>query len=225
MFFVKKLIHPMNTGAATTQKKSTKDKILETALTLFNNNGVEAVTVRHIAQYIGISHSNVCYHFPRKEDIIFTLYNQVVDGMSTQIAMVNNTPETPFGIGFVMESMRVSFTIQYRYRFLILRRMPEIGVAFREIYTVRCEQFRFLLKALQAAHLLRSDLLTEHYDQLIRLMFVYGNFWMSEGEITYQGSEDKKLDFFIRLGWSMLVPYLTLEGQREYEAHLAHVVA
>src|SRR5690606_13545594 len=73
------------------QTLSTKEKILHASLHLFNENGTDAVTVRHIAAKIGISHGNLCYHFKRKEDIIYALFQKLVEEMTTHIQVI--TPQ------------------------------------------------------------------------------------------------------------------------------------
>jgi AcrR family transcriptional regulator len=201
---------------------TTKERILRASVELFNAHGVEAVTVRHIAQRLGISHGNLCYHFPRKEDIIIALYQRIVDGMSSQIIQAD---EVLPSVGFVMEAIRASFVLQYEYRFLmidfvnILRRIPEIGGDFRRIFHLRCEQVGMLLFALQQEGLLLRSISDEQYKNLVRHVYMFGNFWLSEGEITYEGEEQNKLRFFVELGWSLLVPYLTSKGLEEYEAY------
>ena len=52
----------------------TKSRILETALALYNEQGIQSVTNRHIAAEMGISPGNLHYHFRHTDDIIVALY-------------------------------------------------------------------------------------------------------------------------------------------------------
>ena len=52
---------------------STKEKILETALTLFAENGFNGTSVEQIAQNVGIKAPSLYKHFKGKEDILNTL--------------------------------------------------------------------------------------------------------------------------------------------------------
>ncbi|WP_187648331.1 TetR/AcrR family transcriptional regulator [Nitrosophilus labii] len=58
---------------------NTKEKILQTALKLFNDNDTKSITTNHIAKAAGISPGNLYYHFKNKEDIIRALYRQMRD--------------------------------------------------------------------------------------------------------------------------------------------------
>lgn len=55
----------------------TRDKIIETALQLFNEQGTKGVTTNHIAAGVGISPGNLYYHFRNKEDIIRAIFEQM----------------------------------------------------------------------------------------------------------------------------------------------------
>ncbi|MEJ2266260.1 MAG: TetR family transcriptional regulator, partial [Anaerolineales bacterium] len=56
---------------------STRDKILNGALALFNEQGTAAVSTNHIAAAINISPGNLYYHFRNKEDIISALFERL----------------------------------------------------------------------------------------------------------------------------------------------------
>lgn len=55
----------------------TRDKIIETALQLFNELGTKMVSTNHIAAATGISPGNLYYHFRNKEDIIRAIFEQM----------------------------------------------------------------------------------------------------------------------------------------------------
>ncbi|UTW48082.1 TetR/AcrR family transcriptional regulator [Bacterioplanoides sp. SCSIO 12839] len=53
---------------------STKQRILDAALVLFNEQGERSVTTNHIAAHLNISPGNLYYHFKNKQAIIFDLF-------------------------------------------------------------------------------------------------------------------------------------------------------
>lgn len=200
---------------------TTKDKILNAARDLFNQHGVETITVRHVAQHLGISHGNLCYHFPRREDIIFALYERVVQGMSAQVSLW--TPDA-ISLGMVLGALRASFELQYEYRFLmidfvnIMRRLPEVREHFRMMFEVRKHQFRTALESLRTQGILLQSIPDAQYERLLLHSYLMGDFWMSEAEILFTGSEKEKVPFYAELVCSLFVPYLTAKGQKEYDA-------
>ncbi len=61
----------------------TRDRILASALELFNQQGERKVTTNHIAAHLGMSPGNLYYHFKNKQEIIYELflnYEDTVDG-------------------------------------------------------------------------------------------------------------------------------------------------
>ena len=49
---------------------TTKEKIIETSINLFNEKGCLNTSTRHIADELGISIGNLYYHFKNKEEIL-----------------------------------------------------------------------------------------------------------------------------------------------------------
>ena len=56
------------------RRSKTKEKILKTALGLFNNEGESAVSAVDIACVMGISPGNLYYHYKGKDEIIIQLF-------------------------------------------------------------------------------------------------------------------------------------------------------
>ena len=57
--------------------RETQDRIISTALTLFNQSGTKAISTNRIADECGISRGNLHYHFRTKEEIIQTIFQQI----------------------------------------------------------------------------------------------------------------------------------------------------
>ena len=60
----------------------TRDKIITTAINLFNLHGTKAVSTNHISKEMGISPGNLYYHFSNKNDIIRSIAKKLSNELS-----------------------------------------------------------------------------------------------------------------------------------------------
>lgn len=75
-------------------KIDTKQRIMETAITLFNKDGVQSITSRHIAKEMGISNGNLDYHFRNKEALLLAIYEQMRAEMSDSYRATDTVGES-----------------------------------------------------------------------------------------------------------------------------------
>ncbi|KAA9166493.1 TetR/AcrR family transcriptional regulator [Amycolatopsis acidicola] len=59
------------------RRRQTRDKIAQTALTLFSERGYEAVTIAEIAETADVAKQTVVNHFPAKEDLLLAWHRPV----------------------------------------------------------------------------------------------------------------------------------------------------
>ena len=90
---------------------STKQKILDTALNLFNESNTQTATTNHIAKAMGISPGNLHYHYKNREEIIRKLYIQLHKKMSLPVE------ELPKTIAELNEHEKLLIEMQWKYRF------------------------------------------------------------------------------------------------------------
>lgn len=92
--------------------ESTPERILSTALKLFNSNGVDRVAIYKIASSLGISPGNLTYHFAKKQDIIYSL----IDRLEVEAAQVLASPRVP-GARQLAQYIVQLFSLMWRYHF------------------------------------------------------------------------------------------------------------
>jgi len=94
----------------------TRDRIINTAIQLFNEQGTKAVSTNHIAAGIGISPGNLYYYFRNKEDIIRAIFDQMDDYGAEQYQIILDS--YPSG---TVEALEHTFIMiqkfNWRYRF------------------------------------------------------------------------------------------------------------
>lgn len=94
----------------------TRDKIITTAIRLFNEQGTKAVSTNHIATAISISPGNLYYHFRNKEDIIRAIFKQMDAYGLEQYQNVLNTYQ-PGSIEAMEQTFIMIQEFNWRYRF------------------------------------------------------------------------------------------------------------
>jgi len=105
-----------------------RERILERALDLFNDRGLEYVGVRELARDLGVKGGNVTYHFPTKDHLVSGL----VERFEIAGAGVPGLPEEVSLLG-LMKVLEARFRLNYRYRCLfvslpmLLRNHPDLS--------------------------------------------------------------------------------------------------
>ncbi len=198
---------------------TTKEKILEEALKLFNENGTDKVTVRHIAKEMGISHGNLCYHFPNTDDIIYKLYENLVAELSAEISKL---PVKEIDLWLIYKTTRITFSLLYKYKFLmldfvgIMRRIERIKIHYRELVKFSKQEFAMAMQFLVAAGYLKPPVTEEHYPSIIEINFILGDFWVSRAEIMFEGAEKEKLNYYLSLMFAPVISSMTEKGLAQY---------
>jgi AcrR family transcriptional regulator len=194
------------------KKRSTKERILETTLRLFNQDGVERVTTSHIAKEMGMSLGNLHYHFPNRNELIRALINGFVVEVELLIAQL--FPSEAVGLlEYMFKIQFMSFRLLWEYRFLfndrlvIKRRMDDLEVRFALMIETRGAEFKTIMAELRESGLLRSDIPDEVLHAYFQQIIISNNSWVSydhlfphEG-VTYEYFAEQAI-----LNWQ---PFLT----------------
>ncbi len=113
---------------------SNRDRILEFALGLMNEEGAEAANTTRIAAALGISPGNLYYHFRNREEIVRVLFEALETEFRAVLVEDVGPPITPVRFaGFYLRS----FDLAWRYRFFfggllgLLRRDDDLAARYR----------------------------------------------------------------------------------------------
>jgi len=199
---------------------TTKDKILEKALELFNKKGIGAVSSKHISEELGISYGNLCYHFPRKDDIILQLYLNMQKRIDEQF---KNIQKEVVNFEFMLGRLKVLFEEIYHYKFIylgitkVLRHFEHIKEHAQEQMQVR----RHILSNI-GDFLIREGYMIpfktqRHKEMLIHALLIITNSWISDAEAFFPGREEEKVDYYMQLFFNLVRPTLTAKGQEGFE--------
>lgn len=94
-------------------KIPTKDRILDSALTLFSEKGYDGVGVDLIAENAGIKGPSLYKHFKGKEDILNALIEKAEKHYETNFGSVNDPGKTPSSMDelVTLSLQRIDFTL------------------------------------------------------------------------------------------------------------------
>ncbi|MGM4985020.1 MULTISPECIES: TetR/AcrR family transcriptional regulator [Rhizobium] len=99
-----------------TARPSTRERILVSTLSLFNQKGPEAVTTAEIAEAVRINQGNLYYHFRTKESLVVALFSRFEADALALVAEADAVPapDSKAYAGF----LRKWFSLVWTYRFL-----------------------------------------------------------------------------------------------------------
>lgn len=139
--------------------KQTREKILDTSLTMFNSQGEPNVTTNHIADELGISPGNLYYHYRNKDDIVENLFARYETQMDQALLVpegrLPNLEDVWLQLHLVFECMW-SFRFLYRDLVDILSRNRKLKQRFARILNRAALSSATVLKGLSTAEILRA---------------------------------------------------------------------
>lgn len=100
----------------------TNNKIVLTALNLFNEKGERNVTTNHIAAELGISPGNLYYHFKNKEAIIRMIFESYSVELLESFTPVDIEKDTLIQLKHYLDCI---FSLMWKYRFFYAN-LPQI---------------------------------------------------------------------------------------------------
>lgn len=199
----------------------TKERILETALALYNNQGISSVTSRHIASEMGISAGNLHYHFKHTDEIIIALYENLRMEFS-KIILEMDKPD-PDGLGIIRTFADQAFELSYRYRFVFLHaveiclRIPALRKDYQQLVKRRNEEFLDIFRKLIKKNVFRPDIADHIWKALITQAFIVLDFWLSNNEITNNFKGKKAISHYKEIFLYMFFPYMTRSSQAAFD--------
>jgi AcrR family transcriptional regulator len=196
----------------------TKDKILQKALDLFNENGVLNVSLRQIAAAVYISQGNLNYHYRHREDIIetlFDLFNEEIDGIDLVSEDKANL------LSHFIDTNKREMEILYKYRFLVVdfnQNMKENPRLLQKQLTKEDSQNSKFLKFIREAideGIVRGPAFDKEYQGLYERFNIFKIYWISSIEAKRKPNEEDVVNYH-NLLVEMIFPYLSRESQREF---------
>jgi len=197
----------------------TRDRIVDTAIRLFNEQGTRNVTTNHIAAAMGISPGNLYYHFRNKEDIIRAIFEQMDAWGMAQYGIIaaQCQPGT-------LEALERTFAMiqeyNWRYRFFkreltaLLMNDPQLRERFQSTHHAMLELVR------QSNLVAIANGVLEPMDEKALALFsetfwLLSLFWLNHLEVGGETVDEKSLQRGNDVLRAFIEPRLTAAARAE----------
>lgn len=194
------------------RKKSTRQKILDTARTLFNESGYNSVSLRDIAKTVGISEGNLTYYFQKKENLMEEL---LANGVDTFPAAPPQTLEELDAMFLDLQQ-----TVQKNlYFFLHYTQLSQISPKISQIQSARyrdmMERLNLALQNLHGVGLLRGENFLAEYENIVDTLYLSIIYWAPFVELK----KDADADYteYRCHAWRCVYHLLTERGRAELQ--------
>ena len=197
--------------------KSTKEKIIESSIVLFNSKGLTNVRLQQIADHVGISVGNLAYHFYSKEAIV----KKIDEQLSEMIAKIINMDASRFSLLDFDTHIARYYHLLNNYAFYFLD-LLEIKRTYPKLYEKRKEytnqiisQIESWLQANVEKEVCIPEIRARHYKIIAHTIWMIITFYMSK-PINHGKPEDSER-VFKEVVWSQVLPHLTELGRLEFD--------
>ncbi len=187
----------------------TRQRILDCALSMFNEQGEPNVTTNHIADELEISPGNLYYHFRNKDDIIEQLFHRYEERMDGAISV----PEGRLpNLEDIWLQLHMVFECIWEYRFLyrdlvdILSRNRRLRMRFARILKRGSESVTGVMRGLVQAEVMRAS--GNEIDATSTNVLLLATFWLNYSNVRGDQDENKAIRLGIVQVMMLLSPFL-----------------
>lgn len=195
----------------------TKQKIIQAAISLFNQNGVVSSRIQDIAEEAGISPGNLTYHYKTKKELMQSVFRYMIKTME-QMAFGNQI-FVEGAEGMVVAKNFLEFQIKFRFFYLdtleIIRAYPEIQASYQEQVAREINIIKNLIYFTAGKGYLIPEPTEGHYDALAQNAWTLLNFRLTKREII--GKEGFAIEEGLKELTVLYFPYFTEKGAAYFD--------
>lgn len=201
-----------------------RDKILMSALDLFNSRGSSNISTNHIAKELNISPGNLYYHFSNKEEIIRSLFDMMILDYDKLYG-----EDIPFDTDEILKRLLYNdINIVIKYRFLynemstLFKQDIEIKEAFIKNQNKREIIFFNIFKFLQQKGYIENSVNDDSLKNVIKIIWHLENFRLFRYSLAGIDIVDEKNINYKEVLLERLIPlygFLTKKGHEYFESY------
>lgn len=193
---------------------TTRDTIIETATYLFNKNGASNVSLRMIADEMGISVGNLTYHFHKKEDLISEIVVRLtkernIYGYPTYVSMSDFNEFL-----FCLQSRHERFSFFYADLANLTRQYQVVHDAEIRANSELKFFYNQVLRTFEIQGLINPERYKNQYGDIADVMVMVSTFWSQEKIVS--ANFPQKPNSLVSMIWSVVIPCCTAVGIKEF---------
>ena len=198
---------------------TTKDKILSTALNLFNESGTVKISTNHIADAMGISPGNLYYHYRNKEAIIRKLWENMVEKIHVPFSKESEPAKAEKIVAFLFDF----FNIMYEYRFfwlelaVLLGKDPDLKGKYITRSRSLLNLYKITVRNWKNTGFLVQNISEKDLDQLVENTWFLSQYWALHTYIHEENLSRENLRNGVLRIIATIKPYLTADAVAELE--------
>jgi AcrR family transcriptional regulator len=195
---------------------TTKERILESAVRLFNRFGYVNVRLQYIADEANLSVGNLAYHFKTKEAIFEAIYFNLE---KEQKVLLTDLRVVPL-FENINNHLKDTFKLHQKYSFFysdtleIIRSFPQIKKQYREYTKWYIAQIETLIAFNVSRGVFEDGKINDQITALAELYWMSIELWLYQSRI--RGVDLILEKDFIKTVWRVFLPYLSEVGQTEF---------
>jgi len=189
--------------------RRTRERVLDSALELFNLSGSAAVTTNHVAARAGISPGNLYYWFRDKDDIIRELYSRLV-AAHEQIWATDETESADVSPTDLLDRLATAAELSREYAFFardllgLLHADPELAAQYAHVRIRRIATFTAIARRWREVGIIRP-IGDQDMADLVQAVWILAETWFAFLELE---TPDPQAGDGARLLRVVLAPYL-----------------
>jgi len=189
----------------------TRQKILDTALRLFNQDGTAEISTNHIAEACGISPGNLYYHYRNKQEIIRELFQRMYAVWDKGLPMPQDRAPTLDDLKTVVQTnYQIIWEYRFAYRELValLHQDMELRQGFLAVRQRGFDGFYRLFSAFVAGGVFRPPDDPQTLNDLQEVCWLISEFWITNLEVNGRNVDEAAMQRGVSLMLRVLQPYL-----------------
>lgn len=205
---------------------TTKERIIDQAITSYNRLGVTNVTSRDLAQALDMSHGNLEYHFANKEVLLKAIYGRMRDEVSKSYGEMDTAVDPLIRFNELLlrlEQLNATYSFFNLDVLEISRNFTDVDGLLKKTFLVRKKQTALFFSQFREKRYLKAELRPGMYLRLQHTLRILITFWQSQQEVLSHFAElpDNSMRTHI---WELLVPNMTDKGLRIYHEHIESTI-